>query len=91
MKSSHWLLLGGPAHGEVHEVFFSTKILWDHQGRDYTYLPKVHNDQATGLSYMVAIWQPQQDEIDWLIRSRRPPPIQWDNSVVEAEAKVIEG
>lgn len=91
MKPSHWLLLGGPAHGEVHEVFFSTKIPWEHKGRQYTYLPRVHNDEATGLSYVVGIWQSDRDEVDWLIRSRRPPPIQWGNTVVEAETKRIEG
>lgn len=90
MKPSYWLLLGGPAHGEVHEVFFSTKLWWDHKGRNYLYLPRVHNDDATGKSYMVGIWQPDRDEVDWLVKSRGVPAIQWDNSVVETETKRIE-
>lgn len=90
MRSTSWLLLGGPAHGEVHEVFFSTKIRWQHKGRDYLYTPMVHNDEATGKSYMLGIWQPQRDEIDWLIKSRRLAPIQWDNSIVEAEIKRLQ-
>lgn len=90
MKGCQWLLLGGPAHGVVHEVFFSQKVLWEHEGRGYLYTPMVHNDKVTGKSYLVGIWQPRFDEVDWLIKSRLLEPIQWDDSVVEAEVKRIE-
>lgn len=85
MKGTSWLLLGGPAHGIAHEVFFSTKILWDHEGRDYIYTPQVYNDPATGKSYMLGLWQPQPDELEWLIKSRKVPHIIWDNQVVQEE------
>jgi hypothetical protein len=90
VRPTSWLLLGGPAHGVVHEVFFSTKILWDHEGRNYLYTPQVHNDESTGKSYMLGLWQPREDELDFLIKSRKVPPIVWDNSVPAEEPKQIE-
>ena len=81
MNGTHWLLLGGPGHGEVHEVFFSKKVLWEHKGKDYLYTPQVYNDEATGKSYMLGIWQPDYEELTWLIKSRKLLPIVWDNSL----------
>ena len=89
MRPSHWLLVGGPAHGEVHEVFFSTKLYWDHKGRQYLYTPQVHND-ANGKSYILGMWQPNPDELSFLLNSRQVPPIVWENSVTEEEPKRLE-
>lgn len=90
MRGTSWLLLGGPGHGEVHEVFFSTKILWEHKGRDYLYTPQVYNDPDTGKSYMLGMWQPNPDELDFLLKSRNVPPIVWENSVPAEEPKRLE-
>lgn len=90
MRPTSWLLLGGPAHGVVHEVFFSTKILWEHEGREYLYTPQVFNDEHTGKSYMLGVWQPRPDELSFLLRSRNVPPIVWDNSVTTEEPKRLE-
>lgn len=89
MKPTAWLLLGGPAHGEVHEVFLATKIVWEHKGRNYVYTPQVYNDEATGQSYVLGVWQPEPSELQFLLASRRPPPIVWDNSVASAGPKRI--
>lgn len=89
MKSTSWLLIGGPGHGEVHEVFFSTKLWWEHKGRNYLYLPKPYINR-TGETYVLAIWQPDLDEVDWLIANRKVPPVVRDNSVPEVQLKAIE-
>lgn len=87
MKSTSWLLIGGPGHGEVHEVFFSTQLRWEHKGRDYLYLPQPYTDRS-GRTFILAIWQPPLDEVDWLISNRKVPQVVWDNSV--PDQKVLE-
>jgi hypothetical protein len=90
VKSTSWLLVNGPAHGEVHEVFFSTQLRWEHKGREYLYLPRPYTDSATGKTYVVAVWQPQDGELAWLIKSRSVPPVVWDNQVAEEAPKALE-
>lgn len=77
MDGQTWLLLGGPAHGVVHEVFFSTKVVWEHEGRDYTYLPEVYTAED-GQSYIVGLFVTPVGEVEYLVKKHKVRPIIWE-------------